>query len=204
MDKKTSRATIILGILGSVDPNCLSPSVRKLVAESLVTLLVEEKRASLRVNAIELVGLGFSIWEPCNTFLTLDINVNTVIRLLFGWFSQSQESSFSSPSNSARNALLEIWCINISAVLNIIVDNLASKNLLDRLTALKFLSLGLNRHQYSLYPFLGKLMEAVIRALDPSVPYMREALIHQATIVLYEFVKTFFLFNFKIQFHIFS
>lgn len=65
LDKRGSRAALVLSIIGSYDPNCLGPSSRKLIAESLIALLVEDKRSAIRISATELVGLGYEIWEPC-------------------------------------------------------------------------------------------------------------------------------------------
>lgn len=75
------RSAIILGIIGIQEPESLSRSTKKHVAESLVTLLLDGKRNIFRLAAIELVGRGYSIWLPF-------IHGASIFKLLYSWLVQ--------------------------------------------------------------------------------------------------------------------
>jgi hypothetical protein len=144
-DKKSARASAVLGIIGSYDPNCLSPNVRKLVAESLLTLLVEDKRALVRIAAMELIGLGYSIWQPCTIYFTADINANLVVKLLFGWHGKTPDKISQAAISVARESLLDILCVSPTDVLTVMMEFLSSKTMSDRISGLKFLSIGIQK-----------------------------------------------------------
>ena len=75
------RSAIILGIIGVQEPECLSRSIKKHVAESLVALLLDGKRNIFRLAAVELMGRGYSIWLPF-------IHGASIFKLLYSWLIQ--------------------------------------------------------------------------------------------------------------------
>ena len=75
------RSAIILGIIGVQEPDSLSRSVKKHVAESLVALLLDGKRNIFRLAAVELMGRGYSIWLPF-------IHGASIFKLLHSWLIQ--------------------------------------------------------------------------------------------------------------------
>lgn len=75
------RSAIILGIIGVQEPESLSRSIKKHVAESLVALLLDGKRNIFRLAAVELMGRGYSIWLPF-------IHGASIFKLLYSWLLQ--------------------------------------------------------------------------------------------------------------------
>lgn len=75
------RSAIILGIIGVQEPESLSRSIKKHVAESLVALLLDGKRNIFRLAAVELMGRGYSIWLPF-------IHGASIFKLLYSWLIQ--------------------------------------------------------------------------------------------------------------------
>lgn len=75
------RSAIILGIIGLQEPDSLSRSIKKHVAESLVALLLDGKRNIFRLAAVELMGRGYSIWLPF-------IHGASIFKLLYSWLIQ--------------------------------------------------------------------------------------------------------------------
>ncbi|KAJ3078094.1 hypothetical protein HK102_004739, partial [Quaeritorhiza haematococci] len=70
------RATIILGMIGCDEPSLLNQRVCKDVAESLDWILKnEDGRSPYKLAAVEIIGTGFSTWEP-------HINGTSVVRAL--------------------------------------------------------------------------------------------------------------------------
>jgi WD40 repeat protein len=75
------RSAIILGIIGVQEPESLSRTIKKHVAESLVALLLDGKRNIFRLAAVELMGRGYSIWLPF-------IHGASIFKLLYSWLIQ--------------------------------------------------------------------------------------------------------------------
>jgi hypothetical protein len=75
------RSAIILGIIGVQEPDTLSKSIKKHVAESLVALLLDGKRNIFRLSAVELIGRGYLIWLPF-------IHGASIFKLLHSWLIQ--------------------------------------------------------------------------------------------------------------------
>lgn len=79
--RSVHRSAIILGIIGVQEPESLSRSIKKHVAESLVSLLLDGKRNIFRLSAIELIGRGYGIWSPF-------IHGASIFKLLHSWLIQ--------------------------------------------------------------------------------------------------------------------
>ena len=75
LNKQSIRAALILGILGCDPQAAFNVRVCRDVAESLDTILKEESRNLYRLIAIELIGKGFSVWEP-------HVNGTSILRTL--------------------------------------------------------------------------------------------------------------------------
>ena len=75
------RSAIILGIIGVQEPESLSRTIKKHVAESLVALLLDGKRNIFRLAAVELMGRGYPIWLPF-------IHGASIFKLLYSWLIQ--------------------------------------------------------------------------------------------------------------------
>lgn len=79
--RSVHRSAIILGIIGVQEPESLSKSIKKHVAESLVSLLLDGKRNIFRLAAVELIGRGYGIWSPF-------IHGASIFKLLHSWLIQ--------------------------------------------------------------------------------------------------------------------
>lgn len=79
--RSVHRSAIILGIIGVQEPESLSKSTKKHVAESLVSLLLDGKRNIFRLAAVELIGRGYGIWSPF-------IHGASIFKLLHSWLIQ--------------------------------------------------------------------------------------------------------------------
>lgn len=75
--KVQMRAAVILGIFGITDKTFLPQEICKIVAESLDTSIYDDQNSNYATQAIEILGAGFSVWEP-------HINgANTLRKLIF-------------------------------------------------------------------------------------------------------------------------
>ncbi|PJF17396.1 hypothetical protein PSACC_02791 [Paramicrosporidium saccamoebae] len=88
--RKMNRAAIILGIVAVHRPELLTDNARKMVADSLMSLLMDEKRNLFRAAAIELIGKAYSVWEG-------HVHALSVFRLLLGWLAGMSQIDESGP-----------------------------------------------------------------------------------------------------------
>lgn len=76
--RRLNRAAIILGILAVHRPECLDEALRGRLTESLMNLLMDDKRNLFRSAAIELIGKAYPVWQG-------HVQPLSLFRLLLGW-----------------------------------------------------------------------------------------------------------------------
>ncbi|KND01153.1 uncharacterized protein SPPG_04244 [Spizellomyces punctatus DAOM BR117] len=196
--KMNTRAVIILGIVGSLQPDALNMRACKDVAESLDLLIREELRSVYRVAAVELLGSGFAIWEP-------HINGTSLLRTLINFSglttsTQSASGGAGSPTASpnpalimvARQALVQIATINSALFISTLTfDLMHSKSATERAGSLKLLGMFIAKKPIILYPHLARIVEAIVKCLDPNQPQIRDSLQQIVTVNFAELVKTY-------------
>ncbi|KAJ3159142.1 hypothetical protein HDU86_002044 [Geranomyces michiganensis] len=224
--KLNMRAVIILGIIGSIQPELLSIRICKDVAESLDRLLREDNSRNLyRVPAIELLGSGFSLWEP-------HINSTAVLRTLIAFSGLATPPPASATSSSlnannsnisgggggsapppngppppiaaaaaaaspavmivSRQAIVQIASCNPALFISTLtMDLMHSKNASERAGSLKLLGMFIAKKPLVLLNHLGRVVEAIVKCLDPNLPHIRDALQPIVTVNIAELVKRF-------------
>ncbi|KAI8590480.1 hypothetical protein BDZ88DRAFT_394563 [Geranomyces variabilis] len=209
--KLNMRAVIILGIIGSIQPELLNIRICKDVAESLDQLLREDNSRNLyRVPAIELLGSGFPLWEP-------HINGTAVLRTLIafsglatppaaltttnGSGASSQQQNVPPPIAAAaspavmivsRQAIVQIASCNPALFISTLtMDLMHSKSASERAGSLKLLGMFIAKKPLVLLNHLGRVVEAIVKCLDPNLPHIRDALQPIVTVNFAELVKRF-------------
>ncbi|ORY50412.1 hypothetical protein BCR33DRAFT_713222 [Rhizoclosmatium globosum] len=197
------KPTKYYGIFGCEDASLLPIRLVKDVAESLDILLKEDIRTPHRMMAVELLGRGFKTWEP-------HLNAPNVLKTIIYTTGLQSPSNPGTPSrelstgagglnvpNSAlvmisRQAVVQIASINpalfISTVTN---DFVSSKVLAERVGGLKLLGMFIAKKPNLLYPHVPRIVEAMVKCLDPNVSGMREAVQTIVTSNFAELVKSF-------------
>jgi WD40 repeat protein len=90
----------------------------------------------------------------------------------------------------ARQAIIQIATYNTPLFITTLTFDLVhSKKVYERQAELQLLSLFINKKPLIIYPFLSKIVEAVVKSLDPNVPNMRENMIQSVTLSLHDLVK---------------
>ncbi|KAI9092699.1 hypothetical protein DFS34DRAFT_287308 [Phlyctochytrium arcticum] len=197
--KMNMRAVLILGIFGCTQSDALNVRVCKDVAESLNLLIREEGRSVYRIAAIELLGVGFNLWEP-------HVNGTSVLRTLINYSglaitpqneaAQAGRTGSNTPSPavimSSRQALVQIATVNPALFISTLTfDLMHSKSAAERAGGLKLLGLFIAKKPIILYPHLGRIVEAIVKCLDPNQPQIRDALQQIVTVNFAELVKTY-------------
>ncbi|TPX62514.1 hypothetical protein PhCBS80983_g00232 [Powellomyces hirtus] len=200
--KLNMRAVLILGIIGSIQPELLDTRVCKDVAESLDQLLREETpRNVYRIAAVELLGSGFPLWEP-------HINGTAVLRTLIAFSGLATPnlpgSAGSAPPPNAppvptaspavmvasRLAIVQIASCNAALFISTLtMDLMHSKSASERAGSLKLLGMFIAKKPLVLLPHLGRVVEAIVKCLDPNLPHLRDALQGIVTVNFAELVK---------------
>ncbi|KAJ3239674.1 hypothetical protein HDU78_002718 [Chytriomyces hyalinus] len=202
--KTNMRAAILLGIIGCEEPSLYSIRLCKDVAETLDALLKEDVRGPYRMLAVELLGRGFKTWEP-------HVNASNVLRSIIsttGLQSPSTPSGAPSPSSKdghggsqplgnalvmvSRQAVVQIASINPGLFISTVTfDFVHSKIAAERVGGLKLLGMFIAKKPLLLYSHVPRIIEAMVKSLDPNVPGMREAVQTVVTSNFAELVKTF-------------
>ncbi|KAI9307901.1 hypothetical protein BJ944DRAFT_261192 [Cunninghamella echinulata] len=204
-----TRATNILGIIGCEQPELLDDATRKSTALSLTLLLSdanmdghpsphhESSTAAPSTNhtmtdiltltrilsSMELLSQGFKIWESY-------INASNVLRTLFSYATTlSLQHQFI--KQGAKNS---IFTIAQSGHMPLVIGTLTfdtsnDKNIENRLSCLRIISFFIRMSPILLSDHVYRVIEAVVKTLDPNIPHMRESVLQSATSILHDLVK---------------
>lgn len=107
-NRSTYRSAIILAIIATQSTEALPTAIIKNISESLVSLLLEDKRNIFRLAAIELIGTGYYLWQPF-------IHGASIFKLLYSWFVQLH-----STSNTNLNDDQLLYNLTLSSILYIL------------------------------------------------------------------------------------
>ncbi|CAO3669477.1 unnamed protein product [Umbelopsis ramanniana] len=198
-----ARATIILAIIGSNNPEALAPETRKETALSLTLLLSDTEQdmgeskentashgaisqvvAARLTASMELLSEGFSTWE-------VYIKSSEVLRTLFMYAGDSQASSLQI-NRTARTAIFHIANSHMPLVIGTLTyDMMNAQKMEDRLACMKVINMFARKRPQLLFSSIPRVVEAVVKTLDPNVPNVRDSVIQPATSILHELVRTY-------------
>ncbi|KAJ3010098.1 UNVERIFIED_CONTAM: hypothetical protein HDU68_002329, partial [Siphonaria sp. JEL0065] len=203
--KTNIRAAVIMGIIGCENSELLPTRLQKDVSESLEILLKEDVRSPQRMMAVELLSKGFKTWEA-------HVNAASVLRsiiLTTGLQSPSSNNAGGTPSRgvdsagsggapsqalvmASRHAVVQIATINPALFITTVTfDFVHSKLVAERIGGLKLLGMFIAKKPALLYSHVPRMLESMVKALDPNVPGMREAVQTIVTSNFAELVKNF-------------
>jgi len=103
------RSVVILAVIACQEPSLMGSLLRKAIAESLVSLLLDDSRRNLfRMAAVELIGRGYSrVWRPY-------VHGGSMVRLLWGWLGQLI---------AAHQAESHAFGVTVSALISLLTDD---------------------------------------------------------------------------------
>jgi hypothetical protein len=182
--KQGIRATLILAVMG-MDDSILDLGTSSKVAQALVEIVDRAPLAS-RVSCVDVLGRGFSTWEA-------HLNGPQILRQLQSYanFLPVESEPMPVPLQSAsRQAILRIATANTPLFVQFLsLDLMHAKSVEERRCTLKMLDVFINKKPQLLMPHLIKIVEAVIKCLDPNSPTTREALLPGVTATLHDMVR---------------
>lgn len=184
--KKSALSLFLCGYVAVEKWTILSDSVLTNIANSIASYLHEED-TTCRVLAVDLCTRGFHIWQQ-------HVDSMEVLRALFGLAvcSRKENISVQNVGQQARQAILQIASTSTALFMaTLTLDILNPKSLEHRKIMMQIVAFLIRKKPLLLYSNLPRLMEAVVRSLDPNSTSSRDAVHDTATEVIGQVVKTF-------------
>ncbi|KAJ1500205.1 hypothetical protein HMI54_011024 [Coelomomyces lativittatus] len=182
LSKTMCRATVIMAVMVCEYPTTFTLEATKEISTSLVLLMNEEDstKSVYRLSSIELLGHGFVTWQP-------HLNTHQLVRTLV---QLSIAVSNSPVAIKAKEALLLLGRTQVNLLVQTMVHDLDhGKASTDKILILKCLSFLVTQDPLILLSSLPRILESVIKSLDPTLPGTRDVLLQPTTVTLFEILK---------------
>eukprot|EP01114_Cavostelium_apophysatum_P014603 TRINITY_DN3823_c0_g1_i3.p1 TRINITY_DN3823_c0_g1~~TRINITY_DN3823_c0_g1_i3.p1 ORF type:complete len:1445 (-),score=432.44 TRINITY_DN3823_c0_g1_i3:36-4370(-) len=206
------QSILTLAICGSQYPDCLDRELSALVTQELLKIVQDENQdSSNRILAAELLGKGFQLWRQYIS--DIEHLIQHLFVLTFEKDGSANNSSSSTsgaafsgvPNNNtlpgvAHHSLMLIgsaepkqfvislgkYILNVQHPEN---PNPRQVNMSQHAAAIHILTGLIKQDPIALLPLLPRLVETVVKSLDPHLPYLRESCLGATTRVLHILVK---------------
>ncbi|TDL19727.1 hypothetical protein BD410DRAFT_773671 [Rickenella mellea] len=188
-DKQSASAASALFLCANIAVerfNLLTASILTDISKSL-TIYLNDETSPHRVMAIDLCSRGFQVWQ--HYFDAMD-----ALRSLISLATSSRKESISlrNPGTQARLAVLQIASSNTPLFMTTLsLDILNPRSVEYSKSVMQLLAFLIRKKPLVLYPSLPRLIEAVVKSLDPSSSAGREAVLESATEILGQVVRSF-------------
>lgn len=179
-------ALFLCGYLASAKYSLLSTSALTDISKS-IALYLHDEQSLHRVLAVDLCSRGFHIWQHY-------IDAMEILRALFSIAATPYKEAISvqNVGAQARLAILQISANNTALFMTTLgLDILTPPSLEHRQSVMQIVAFLIRRRPLVLQPNIPKLMEAVVKSLDPNVTTHRDAVLDTATEIIGHVVKTF-------------
>ncbi|ESK95707.1 hypothetical protein Moror_12521 [Moniliophthora roreri MCA 2997] len=189
IDRESPTAALALflcGYLASERYSLLSTNALTDICKS-INLYLHDEHSVHRALAVDLCSRGFHVWQHY-------IDALEILRALFLLATSTRKETISAQNvgAQARSAILNISATNTPLFMTTLgIDILNPTNTEHRKSVLQILAFLIRKRPMVLYPNLPKLMEAVVKSLDPNLTSNRDAILDTATEILGHVVKTF-------------
>lgn len=183
---KSSLALFICGYMAAEKYSLLSTSSLIDISKSIALYLHDESSAH-RGLAIDLCARGFQIWQHY-------IDAMAMLRALYTLATSTRKETISARNigPQARLAVLQIASGSTPLFMTTLtLDILNPKTLDQRKAVMQLVAFMIRKRPLILYPNLPRLMEAVVKSLDPNSTASRDAVLDSATEIIGHVVKTF-------------
>ncbi|KAI8455593.1 hypothetical protein BY996DRAFT_1646956 [Phakopsora pachyrhizi] len=133
--------------------------------------------------------------EVCSkTFEIVQNYVDAIelLRALFGWATGKGGDQFNALRRMASHACLHVASVNTPLFMTTLsYDIMTSQDPVDRISTMKLVIFMVRKKPLILHASLPRLVEAVVKSLDPTYKSMRAKTQTAATVILHELVKTY-------------
>ncbi|BGP33827.1 hypothetical protein JCM10296v2_005632 [Rhodotorula toruloides] len=185
LHRQADHAFLLIGLVAIDRYNLLSSTILKDVASSIAAYLEDEEHPYHQATATELCSRGFAIWQNY-------VDAMALVRDLFALAIGRNPATPGDLRILARNATLHVASSNTPLFMTtLIFDILNAPTAQARNATLKLLGFVIRKKPLILYSNLPRLVETVVKSLDPKISSLRETVQQTATFILNELVRTF-------------
>ncbi|EJU02945.1 hypothetical protein DACRYDRAFT_115248 [Dacryopinax primogenitus] len=188
-----ARALLIAGTLAAERYSLLSTSTLRDISKS-ISLFLHAETCPYSVLAIDLCSRGFHIWQQY-------IDAVETLRCLFRRAVTFEKSTLPTVGHQARLAILHIASTSTALFMTTVSLDIVNAPTAEHLKSIMLvIAFIVKKKPLVLYPSLPKLVDAVVKSLDPNSS-SRDAVLQAATIILDQLVHTYpsVAFNAKVQ-----
>ncbi|KDQ62091.1 hypothetical protein JAAARDRAFT_29992 [Jaapia argillacea MUCL 33604] len=183
---RSAIALLLCGRIATFKYTLLSTSALTDISKS-IAMYLHDDHSLYRVLAIDLCSRGFDVWQQF-------VDAMEMLRALFLLATNSRKESISTQNVApqARTAVLQIASSNSPLFMTTLsLDILHPRSVEHRKCIMQLIAFIIRRQPLVLYPNLPRLLEAVVKSLDPNLTASRDAVLDAATEILGHVVKTF-------------
>ncbi|CCL99455.1 uncharacterized protein FIBRA_01473 [Fibroporia radiculosa] len=181
-----SMALLICGFIAVEKYSLLSTSVLIEISKSIASYLHDEE-SPYRFLAIDLCSRGFPVWQQY-------VDAVEMLRALFILATTTRKEAISlhNLGLQARSAVLYIASTNTPLFMTTLtIDILHPRSVQHRKSIMQLVIFLIRKKPLVLYSNLPRLVEAVVKSLDPNSTHNRDAVLDSATDILGHVVQTF-------------
>ncbi|KAH9932736.1 WD40 repeat-like protein [Epithele typhae] len=188
-EKESQQSALALCVCGfiAVDKyTLLTPGTLTEIAKS-IALYLHDEASPYRSLAIDLCSRGFQVWQQY-------VDAVEMLRALFTLATTTKKEAIAAQNvgAQARTAVLQIAASNSPLFMTTLaIDILHPRSPTARRAVLQLVVFLVRKQPLVLYAGLPRLLDAVVKALDPNASAAREAALDPATEILSHIVQTF-------------
>ncbi|KAI8986132.1 WD40 repeat-like protein [Trametes punicea] len=188
-ERDTSQCAQALCICGfiAVDKYSLLPTSTLTDIARSIAMYLHDETCPHRSLAIDLCSRGFQIWQQY-------VDAVEMLRALFTLATTTKKEAISVPNIGvqARSAVLQIAASNTPLFMTtLVLDILHPRTVQHRKSVMQLVIFLIRKKPLVLYSNLPRLVEAIVKSLDPNSSASRDAVLDSATEILSHIVQTF-------------
>ncbi|KAI0345585.1 hypothetical protein BDW22DRAFT_1426257 [Trametopsis cervina] len=183
--RDTTTSALALYICGSVavDKYTLLPSGALTDIAKSISIYLHDEHSPHRALAIDLCSRGFPVWQQY-------VDAVEILRSLFALATSGRKDTNFNVGQQARNAVLLIASGNSPLFMTTVsMDILQPKSVQHRKSVMQLVIFLIHKKPLVLYSNLPRLVEAVVKSLDPNSNANRDAVLDSATEILGHLVE---------------
>ncbi|OJT12977.1 WD repeat-containing protein 7 [Trametes pubescens] len=183
---QSAKALCICGFI-AVDKYTLLPTSTLTDIAKSIALFLHDETSPHRSLAIDLCSRGFQVWQQY-------VDAVEMLRALFTLATTTKKETIAVPNIGvqARSAVLQIAAGNTPLFMTTLaIDILQPRSVQHRKSVMQLVIFLIRKKPLVLYSNLPRLVEAIVKSLDPNSSASRDAVLDSATEILSHIVQTF-------------
>ncbi|KAI0354805.1 WD40 repeat-like protein [Trametes cingulata] len=183
---QSAKALCICGFI-AVDKYSLLPTSTLTDIAKSIALYLHDETSPHRSLAIDLCSRGFQVWQQY-------VDAVEMLRALFTLATTTKKEAIAVPNIGvqARSAVLQIAANNTPLFMTTLaIDILHPRSVQHRKSVMQLVIFLIRKKPLVLYSNLPRLVEAIVKSLDPNSSASRDAVLDSATEILSHIVQTF-------------